>query len=111
MQEGGAGYMNETNVTPPGASTKPPPDTSLVKLTWILIAVGWLIILVPIPFTSPIGWLVAGLGGTILAIVNLTRGVVGVGIAQLVCALIGTWVIWWIAITIFAGAVISSLAG
>jgi hypothetical protein len=103
--------MNETTVKPPDAPAKPPPDTSLVKLTWIVIAVGWLIILVPIPFTSPIGWLVAGLGGAVLAIVNLTRGVVGVGIAQLVCALIGTWFIWWIALTIFAGAVISTLAG
>ena len=94
--------MNET-------ATTPSPDMSLVKVTWIVIAVGWLIILVPIPFTSPVGWLVAGLGGTVLAIINLTRGIVGIGIAQLVCALVGTWLVWWIALTIFAGAILSTL--
>ncbi len=97
--------MNE-NVTAPA-----PVDTSLVKPAWIIIFVGWVILLIPIPFTAWIGWLVACVGGTVLAIVNLTRGVVGVGIAQLVCAVIGTFLFYWIGLTIFAGAVLSAING
>jgi hypothetical protein len=85
------------------------PDMSLVKPAWIVLIVGWIIILLPIPFTSPIGWLVAGLGGAVLAIINLVRGVVGIGIAQLVCAIVGTWIIHWIALAIFGAAMISAI--
>jgi hypothetical protein len=104
--------MNEPNpVTPPAAA----PDTSLVKTTWIVLAVGWIIILIPIPFTAWIGILIAAIGGSVLAIVNLTRGVVAIGIAQLLCALIGTWIVYWIGFTIMAGliggAALSTLGG
>jgi len=97
--------MNE-NVTAPAHI-----DTSLVKPAWIVIIAGWAILLIPVPFTAWIGWLVAFVGGTVLAIVNLTRGVVGAGIAQLVCAVIGTFIFYWIGLTIFAGAVISAISG
>ena len=88
-----------------------PVDTSLVKPAWIVIIVGWVILLIPIPFTAWIGWLVACVGGMVLAIINLTLGIVGVGIAQLVCAVIGTFLFYWIGLTIFAGAVISAVSG
>jgi hypothetical protein len=94
--------MNET-------ATKPAPDTSLVKPAWIVIAVGWVILLLPIPFTGWIGWLIALVGGSTLAIINLTRGITGAGVAQLVCAVIGTFIMYWIGLTIFAGAVTSAI--
>ena len=53
--------------------------------------------------------LVAGLGGTVLAVINLVRGVTGIGIAQLVCALVGTWFIHWIALAIFGAAMFSAI--
>ncbi len=97
--------MNE-NTTP-----APAIDMSLVKPAWIFVFAGWLILLVPIPFTAWIGWLVACVGGTVLAVVNLTRGIVGIGLAQLACAVIGTFFFYWLGLTIFAGALISALSG
>ena len=89
------------------------PDASLVKTAWIVLIVGWVIMLVPIPFTGWIGWLVAGVGGCVLAIVNLVRGVVGIGIAQLLCALIVTPIVYWIGLAILAifGASVVSAIG
>ena len=49
--------MNETAIKPL--------DMSLVKPAWIVLIVGWIIILVPIPFTAWIGWLIAGVGGAV----------------------------------------------
>jgi hypothetical protein len=96
--------MNEVAGNTPNAA----PDTSLVKPAWIVLVVGWLLMLVPFPGTGWIGGMIAGIGGCVLAIINLTRGVVGVGIAQLVCALLVTPVVYWIGFLLFAGAVMSS---
>ncbi|MEX1993886.1 MAG: hypothetical protein WD929_04425 [Steroidobacteraceae bacterium] len=93
--------MNET-------ATKPL-DTSLVKPAWIVIIVGWVIILLPIPFTTPIGWIVAGLAGSVLAIVNLVRGITVIGIVQLACALAGTWFASLIGWAIFGASVVGAL--
>lgn len=86
-------------------------DTSLVKPTWIVLIAAWVIILLPIPFTSPIGWL-ASIGAAVMAIVSLTRGVGTVAIIQLVCAVVGTWLVWWVGVAImtslFLGAAISA---
>jgi hypothetical protein len=90
------------------AATKAP-DTSLVKTAWIVLIVGWVIMLLPIPFTGWIGWLVAGVGGCVLAIVNLVRGVVGMGIAQLLCALIVTPIVYWIGLAIFGASIVSAI--
>jgi hypothetical protein len=83
---------------------------SLVKPAWILLIVGWFIILLPIPFTGWLGWLIAGVGGAVLAIINLVRGVVGIGIAQLVCAIVGTWIVWWIGLAIFGASLVGALS-
>lgn len=101
FSQGGFPVMNEV-------VTKPL-DTSLVKPAWILLIVGWIIILLPIPFTGWLGWLIAGVGGAVLAIINLVRGVVGIGIAQLVCAIVGTWIIWWIGLAIFGASLVGVL--
>lgn len=85
------------------------PDLSLVKPAWIVLIVGWVIMLLPIPFTGWIGWIIAGVGGCVLAIVNLVRGVVGVGIAQLLCALILTPIVYWIGLAIFGASVVSAI--
>jgi len=82
-----------------------------VKPAWIAIFVGWAILLLPVPFTAWIGWLVACVGGSVLAVINLARGSVGVGLAQLACAVIGSFVFYWIGLTIFAGALVSVLSG
>lgn len=84
-----------------------PIDMSLVKPTWIVLIVAWVIILLPIPFTTPLGWMIA-IGAAVMAIISLTRGVVGVAIAQLACALAGTWFISWIGWMIFGASVVGA---
>lgn len=84
------------------------PDTSLVKTTWIVLIIGWVIMLVPIPFTGWIGWIVAGVAGCVLAIVNMVRGVVGIGVAQLLCALIVTPIVYWIGLAIFGALLVGA---
>jgi len=96
--------MNETAAKPA--------DTSLVKPTWIVLIAAWVIILLPIPVISgTLGW-IASIGAAVMAIVSLTRGVGTVAIIQLVCSIVGTWLVWWIGVAImtslFLGAAISA---
>ena len=105
--------MNETPLTPaPPAEppAAPPPDASLVKPAWIVIFAGWAILLLPVPFTAWVGWSVACVCGSILATVNLARGLVGTGLAQLACAVVGSFFFYWLGLAILAGAVISVLS-
>jgi hypothetical protein len=83
-------------------------DTSLVKPAWIVLIVGWVIMLVPIPMTGWLGGVIAGIGGCVLAIVNLVRGVVGIGIVQLLCALVVTPIVYWIGLAIFGAALVGA---
>jgi hypothetical protein len=98
----------------PSAPAQPPapptPDTSLVRPAWIVIFAGWAILLLPVPFTAWIGWSVACVGGSVLATVNLARGLVGTGLAQLACAVVGSFFFYWLGLAILAGAVISVLS-
>lgn len=65
-------------------------NRSLVKPTWIVLIVGWCIILIPVPGTAIIGGIIAITAGTIMSVVNLVRGAVTVGIVQLICATVGS---------------------
>jgi hypothetical protein len=109
--------VSEPAPTPPTPPTAPPPaapappDASLVKPAWILIFVGWAILLLPIPFTGWIGWMVGCVAASVLAVFNLARGLVGVGLAQLACAVVGSFVFYWIGLTILAGIAVSVLSG
>jgi hypothetical protein len=47
----------------------------------------------------------------VLAVVNLARGLVGIGLAQLACAVVGSFVFYWIGLTILAGIAVSVLNG
>lgn len=84
------------------------PDASLVKPGWIVLIVGWVIMLLPVPLTGWLGGVVAGIGGCVLAIVNMARGVVDIGIAQLLCALVVTPIVYWIGLAIFGAALIGA---
>lgn len=86
------------------------PDRSLVKTTWIVLVVGWLLMLVPFPGTGILGIVIAGVAGFIMAIVNLVRGVVGTGIVQLIGAMVVTPIIYFISLAIFSVGVIGASA-
>ena len=77
------------------------PDRSLVKKTWIVLVVGWLLMLVPLPGTGILGLIVAGIAGFVMAVVNIVRGVVGAGILQLIGAMVVTPVLYFIILALF----------
>lgn len=85
------------------------PNSSLVKPAWIVMIVGWLVMFIPFPGTGIIGIIIAGMGGVILGIVNLVRGVVPVGIAQIVCAFVVTPIVYFITLAIFGAALLTSI--
>jgi hypothetical protein len=82
-------------------------NRSLVKPAWIVMIVGWLLMFIPFPGTGIIGIIIAGIGGAILGIVNLVRGVVPAGIAQIVCAFVVTPIVYLITLAIFGAALLS----
>jgi hypothetical protein len=84
------------------------PNRSLVRPTWIVLIVGWVIMFIPFPGTGIIGVVIAGTGGLILSIVNLARGVVTIGILQLLCAMVVTPILYFIQAAIYAAALLSS---
>lgn len=83
------------------------PNRSLVKPAWIVMIVGWLLMFIPFPGTGIIGIIVAGIGGAVLGIVNLVRGMVPVGITQIVCAFVITPIVYLITLAIFGAALMS----
>jgi hypothetical protein len=94
--------MDGAELSAAGAAA--PPRTinrSLVRPTWIVLAVGWLIILLPVPLTGIVGILIAGWCGLIMAVVNLVRGVVTTGILQFLAATAGTALVYLISWAIF----------
>lgn len=76
-------------------------NTGLVRPAWIVIGVGWLIMLLPLPGTGLVGILIAGWCGVILAIVNMVRGAVAQGVVQFLAAVLGTALVYLISWVIF----------
>jgi hypothetical protein len=62
-------------------SQKPP-----VKAGWICLIVAWVLFLIPIPGLGIIGWAL-NLAAFIISIIVMVKGRVGAGVAQMVCAL------------------------
>lgn len=100
--------MNDINPTATAPTTAAaPPNRSLVKPTWIVLIVGWIIMLIPFPGTGIIGMIIAGTAGFILSVVNLVRGVVTTGIIQLICVLAVTPIVYFIAEAMYATSLLS----
>jgi len=62
-------------------SQKPP-----IKAGWISLVVAWVLFLIPIPGLGMIGWAL-NLAAFIISIIVMVKGRVGAGVAQMVCAL------------------------
>ncbi len=58
-----------------------------VKAGWICLAVAWALFLIPVPGTGLIGWAL-NVAAFIISIINMVKGRVGAGVAQLVCVLV-----------------------
>ncbi len=68
--------------TDPSGPQKPP-----VKAGWICLAVAWALFLIPIPGLGLIGW-AFNLAAFIVSIIVMVKGRVGAGVAQMVCSLV-----------------------
>lgn len=75
-------------------SQKPP-----VKAGWICLTVAWALFLIPIPGLGMIGW-AFNLAAFIISIIVMVKGRVGAGVAQMVCALTVSPIMYFIGLGI-----------
>lgn len=81
------------------------PPAAPVKAGWIVLAVAWLCMLVPIPGLGLfLGWPL-NLVAFIIGIVVIVKGSTGQGIAQIAASIIVTPAVYFISLAIFAGVV------
>ena len=71
-------YNGRTDVVDP---QRPP-----VKAGWICLIIAWTLFLIPIPGLGLIGW-AFNLAAFIISIIVMVKGRVGGGIAQMICSL------------------------
>src|ERR1700690_1521764 len=75
-------------------SQKPP-----VKAGWICLIVAWALFIVPIPGLGLIGW-AFNFAAFIISIIVMVKGRVGAGVAQMICSLTVSPIIYIIGIGI-----------
>ena len=73
---------------------KPP-----VKAGWICLAIAWALFLIPVPGIGVIGWAL-NLAAFIISIIVMVKGRVGAGVAQMVCALVLSPLIYFVGLGI-----------
>jgi len=73
-----------------------------VTAGWILLAVTWLMFLIPFPGLGLLGWVV-NLAAFIVAIIVMAKGEMAHGVIQLVCSLVVSPVVYMIGLAIFVG--------
>ncbi len=62
------------------------PQRPPVKAGWTCLIVAWALFLIPVPGLGMIGWAL-NLSAFIISIILMVKGRVGAGVAQMVCAL------------------------
>jgi len=75
-------------------SQRPP-----VKAGWICLFVAWALFLIQIPGLGLIGWAL-NLAAFIISIIVMVKGRVGAGVAQMVCALTVSPIIYFVGLGI-----------
>jgi len=73
-----------------------------VTAGWVLLAVTWLMFLIPFPGLGLLGWVV-NLAAFIVAIIVMAKGEMAHGVIQLVCSLVVSPVVYMIGLAIFVG--------
>ncbi len=89
--------QDEFNIT----QSQPP-----VKAGWICLFAAWALFIVPIPGLGMIGWAL-NLAALVISIIVMAKGRVGTGVAQLVCAMVLSPIVYFIGLGIL-GHVIGS---
>lgn len=75
-------------------SQKPP-----VKAGWICLVVTWALFIIPIPGLGLVGW-AFNLAAFIISIIVMVKGRVGAGVAQMVCSIAVSPIVYLIGIGI-----------
>ena len=75
-------------------SQRPP-----VKAGWTCLVVAWALFLAPIPGLGMIGWAL-NLAAFIISIIVMVKGRVGAGVAQMVCSLAVSPIIYFVGLGI-----------
>jgi hypothetical protein len=75
-------------------SQRPP-----VKAGWICLFAAWALFLIPIPGLGLIGWAL-NLAAFVISVIVMVKGRVGAGVAQMVCALAVSPIIYFVGLGI-----------
>lgn len=78
--------------------------TAPVTAGWVLLAVTWLMFLVPIPGLGLLGWVV-NLAAFIVAIIVMAKGETTHGVIQLVCSLVVSPFVYLIGLAVLFGTI------
>ncbi len=70
-----------------------------VKAGWICLIVVWSLFLIPIPGLGLIGWAL-NLAAFVISIIVMVKGRVGAGVAQMVCSLAVSPIIYFVGLGI-----------
>ena len=70
-----------------------------VKAGWICLCIAWALFIIPVPGIGIIGWAL-NLAAFIISIIVMVKDRVGAGVAQMVCTLVVSPVIYFIGLGI-----------
>lgn len=87
--------MDSFDERTPSTDQQQPP----VKAGWICLIAAWALFLIPVPGLGMIGWAL-NLAAFIISIIVMVKGRVGAGVAQMVCSLALSPVIYFIGLGI-----------
>ena len=76
------------------------PKAAPVRAGWILLGIAWLLFLIPFPGLGIVGWVV-NFAAFILAIFVLIKGRTGAGVAQLICSIVASLIVYFIGVALF----------
>ncbi|MGC2061429.1 MAG: hypothetical protein WA610_00510 [Thermodesulfovibrionales bacterium] len=82
-----------------GKTDCPDPQRPPVTAGWICLGIAWALFIIPIPGIGIIGWAL-NLAAFVISIIVMVKGRVGAGVAQMVCALVISPVIYFIGLGI-----------
>lgn len=83
----------------PPASEPPAAQQPPVKAGWACLFAAWVLFLIPLPGIGMIGWAL-NLAAFIISIIVMVKGRVGAGVAQMVCVLVASPVLYFVGLGI-----------
>ncbi len=82
-----------------GESGTVPVQKAPVKAGWICLFMAWVLFLIPVPGIGVIGWAL-NVAAFIISIIVMVKGRVGAGVAQMVCVLVVSPLLYFVGLGI-----------